>query len=730
MVSSDSLYDRIKGEKGALKHLYKVTGVVDLINDDPMLSLNVAFYQDWLDKKQVKIALWQYAGDQKKLKELSQWAQKSGPRVKNWELLVGIENLYGWRPNNEDVSKEVHDWVTKVFKPNYDGSETAFNEKFRQAVRKVLRWKTGVLEQKIKLEEFCTDIASTGTPGSAFDPNGPKLEAGYEGIKVKPYNNKFSKSAVLSTENKMKRALAKEKQKCKVSVKVEFFPKKRLIVSSDYNTTLKMRFVDTWISEWMRGNPHSTLWMDKDQMLKMWIAFAKKTKWWNSPVDQTGFDHHASKAMVMIVLDEILKLITDHSVNGEELKEVMEGIIFALDGGDIIWTDGDGKTRSTEYLNGVLSGWQWTAFIDTVINIAEHFMALDMMRELGIQYEEGLFNAQGDDQLEQFSTARACVAYWACLTSMGFELHPHKNFFSKIHNEYLRKISYDNMVNGYAARMINSLLWLYPGTNQPKDKVERMRNIVTNWEKFGQRCSTRMDEVLKYISRDCRGAKIERGFLMDFLYTARTTGGYGLGLDTGVGIKTSGGEWKRITVKGRGYEQFKLRFGQDQDRELDNWIYNVTAMPKEVNDVELESKVESVFEQRGRLKPLQFSIVSDTPKLNFQRSDEPINTLFSLIPEVMRRYFPKFEEEASLLHAPRSWAAEYASGKVKSHAPRMEGLSDEMAGLVWSKYRESMAHAMYTKQTRHPEKWLSLNLYAEIHFSTILNELQLPIMLG
>jgi len=125
LVNCKELYEMVSDAKG-LKHLYEVEGVVQFIENDPMLSLNVAFYQEILNRAGVNIKLWQYAGEHSKLKELSQWAQKSGPKVKKFHMLVGIENLYGWRPNTDDISQDVRDWVEKVFEPVFLVIEITF----------------------------------------------------------------------------------------------------------------------------------------------------------------------------------------------------------------------------------------------------------------------------------------------------------------------------------------------------------------------------------------------------------------------------------------------------------------------------------------------------------------------------------------------------------------------------------------------------------------------------
>lgn len=732
LIDSEECYKLIKDNKG-LKHLYKIKGPIEFIEDDPMLSINIAFYQDYLTRNYMDINLAQYAGDQQKLKDLSQWAQKSGPRVRNWHMLVGIENLYGWRPNDDPITEKVHNWVTNVFTPNYNGSEEEFNNRFRLAVEKVLFWKDGTMENDVSIEDYCSNIGSTGTAGSAYDPGGERLEMDYEGQKVKPYNNKFSKSAALSTKNKVKRILAMDKQKCKVSVKLEFFPKKRLIVSADYNTTLKMRYIDQWIRKWLSGNTNSTLWMNRAQMFEMWKKMCIK-RGWNCPVDQSAFDHHVSITMVKIMNEVLTKLIKERCTGKkDDLLEVMDRITFALEGGKIIWTEkGKDKeeTFDTEYKNGVLSGWQWTALYDTIANVAEHYMALGMMDELGIKYTEKEFNAQGDDELEIFERARECAAYWACLTSMGFELHPAKNFFSNVHNEYLRKFSEEGLLNGYPARMVNSMLWLYPGTNQDSDKFTRMKNIVGNWDKFAQRCNLKIKQVMNQIYRDCRGAKVSAEELDIYLKGAKCVGGYGLELNTTKELEVESGKWVDIEVDGAGFRNFQVRYGENQARGLKNWILNVTATPHVLKGQELKTENETFIQERTELKPLPFAILSNIRKIKFKRGTQPLNALFELNKEVMDRAFPMFDIETQGMHAPRKWICQYAAGQLKTPAPRVQNLSDEMSGLLWSVYEESLNYAMYIKQTRSGDKFKRLQLYAEQHFPFMVQDMVLPTMIG
>lgn len=739
-VNSKQAYEMIEDGKG-LKHLYKFKGKVKLIGDDALLSLNLAFYSQSVKQagRTFPADPYDYAGSYESLKQLSSWALRNGPRIKDFELLVGIEQMFGWRPDKEyNPEEDVKEWVQKEFKPNYMGSEEKFYTKFREKVREVLRWKEGTQKMDTSAEDYCTNMADTGTSGSAFDPGGPRMEFSVDGTEQKTYNNKFAKSAVLSVKNKIDRLFRKVKQKCKISTKIEIYPKVRLIISSDFDTSLKMRFIELWLKKWMQGNKMSTLWLNSEDRFDMWNEFTL-LKTWACPIDQSAFDHHVSKMMVQIVNEELKELIKDRATNNEEMLEVMDCILFALDGGDVIW-EYKNKRYSTTYKNGVLSGWQWTAFYDTIINIAEHLMALDMLKELDIPIDVKLFNAQGDDQLLRTSTAKNCLAYWAALSSMGLEIHISKNFFSRHHDEYLRRYTDGESSNGYPARMVNSMMWLYPGTNQEKDLLVRLANITTNWVKYSERLKTDFKRMIGLYKSDAAGAKIPAKDVEKYLHTSRTRGGSGmLATDTGQKLEVTGGEYLRKVdlESGQGYRQFKLRFGQYQDRELNEWCSNVMVIPDKIKQkdghvVEIKANRMTEIVEETEIMPLEF-VITPNVIVNLPRKidDFPYNTIFSTNKELIIKLFPDYENFKKQNHAPDQWVRELLTGKAKIIAPRIEGLSEEFSSLLYQQYSKSLIMAMLTKQTRGPEKWNRLQLFVERYFSSyIRHNRKFPRMLG
>lgn len=736
IVDAELLYQQSK-----VKHLYKITGQIKYVNEDLVLSANLAMYSKLLLKaNEQQFDLYDYCSDQKYLKSLSQYAQKMGPKLKNWAFYVGVENLYGWKENKGyDVLAAIDDWVSKPFTPTLEGSSDDFLIAFRKAVKQVLNWRSEPLEATVSSDQFCYDIPATGSSGSAFDPGGERMHFEVFGEKFSTYNNKYAKSMVLSVKKKLERLFSNTKQKCNVTIKLEFFPKVRLIVSSDFNTTLKMRFIDTWLQQWLAGNPHSTLWMSKEDNLKMWVDFSKQNKNWNCPMDQTAFDHHISKPMVTIMLEEI-KVLMEEKCFGtprEELLQVMDTIIFALDGGTVSWKGTD-QTYVREYKNGILSGWQWTAMLDTIANIGIRIVALELCSKKGIKMDSTMFNAQGDDQLAQFTNAVMCLAYWAAISSMGFELHLFKNFFSKDHNEYLRKCSSDSQVNGYPARLLNPLLWLYPGTNLPRDSLERMKQIHSNWQRMAQRLNLNFVSILDIVKKDLKGAKVKITDYDTYLKTSKVRGGAGLlGTGTNKELKTiKMVEEVKVTLDGAGLNEFRLRFGEFQDRELDDWARSVLAIPSVVKiggeKVEIEKVMRTEIVPAPELKPIPF-IFSNVERVKKLKLLEgwTLSEIFGSSDQLINKLYPEFNTYASMCSAPRSWIFELLTDKLKILTPTVFGLNDEFAALYWHQYSGSLTSAMCSKRTRTHNKWDSLQLYAEENFSSFIHgEHSIPRMVG
>lgn len=608
--SAGDVYILLKKEK--IKHNYKHTNnkkLIPYIADYPVAGLNYDFYVDMLKLAKKDYLISKYNIDvriysSELLKKLSDFALQSGPIVNDFEYLVGINYLYGYnyKPNTDDVPDLLKDWVQNDFTPNYRGSVTEFQNRFRKAVKSILtkrREEKPNISIKMSPKEFVQNIPFVGTKGSAYEPGSDKLDIDVDGIKAKALNNKYSKSMALPTDVKLKMIMTKMKLKAKCSIKVELYPKVRLIVGADYKSFLKQRYVETFLNDLFDGCDLSTLWQTTEQKRKMWIDFSiykKNNKDWNVPIDQTEFDHKVTLVMNRIMLEEIQAILPENSDNYVSMKEVIETLIWGLENTTVHWKDQKAKEGTEElilkYKSGVLSGWQLTAFLDTLANIAESMVALELCEELEVPIKFLRFNAQGDDQFTKFKYLHEGLCYWAAMSSFGFSIHITKNFFSTLHNEYLRKFSTDEQVNGYPCRMINGIMWQYPGDQFEKNGLARLNGLKDKWLKFAQRLKINFKKIKNLFIKDAVKMRIKREVVIKFLMVSKLRGGAGIDgsltnmepfafydddpkqnivVKDGLGGEVLG-DGGNVTIHGAGYNEFKQLFGEYQQRSLTSGV--------------------------------------------------------------------------------------------------------------------------------------------------------------
>lgn len=736
------LYAMVKDLPEKMRHKYKLKEQagddIILYNNNPVISLNWIFYKRLLkriDTEHFYNKLENIIGDYNLMSQVSSYMKQLGPKALiRWDAYVDITILFGWRkqPEGEPIAQKIKGWLSDKFKPNFMGSESMFHEKFREKIKKILHYKSGGMKINQTLDEFVLNIPQTGTNGGAFDENKKTCSVNWDGERTKFKHNKYAKSMYYSTEKKRRMVLEHKRGLANVSVKMEPYPKVRTIVSADFRTTLKMRFIDTWLLRWMKGNKTSTLFQTRKDTIRMWREMIRLTGKWAVPIDQSAFDAHVTKEMVMIMIQEIRTLISEFATGDETTKahlvECLDSLSFCIDKTEIIYkykevqTDG-GKTEEVynfTYQNGVLSGWQWTAYFDTMINIAERDMAYDIMTMYTIEYKSLLFNAQGDDQLQVFETLQESLAYWAALASMGLEINLSKNFFSQEHNEYLRKYTLKNELNGYPARMINGMLWQYPGDEFPTEELVKLTASKDNWLKLSQRLKIQWVEMRQYWLSDIKGMRVnvqtaEMLEQMDPLY-----GGYGLkkpyiSYSTSVIPGTIKG---LFTIEGEGYEEFKKALGQGQERGLEKWCQSVLSIQKQ--NEQLRSTEKITMQKRQEIKPLEFTMIGGL-HVNKPQPIAPYrqDNIFELNDELMQLAFPHAETFIEMGNAPKSWIYDYLVGRSKAATPQLHNMSDEMSALVWEEYEPSIVLAMLTKRTRTHDKWLRLQKYAQEKFQEV-----------
>jgi hypothetical protein len=199
----------------------------------------------------------------------------------------------------------------------------------------------------------------------------------------------------------------------------------------------------------------------------------------------------------------------------------------------------DGTPLTYTYGKGILSGWRWTALIDTVMNWGELWAGMKILQRLDIDMPVTSLNAQGDDDQLTLSSFPRAIALTLVYQLMNLEVNPGKFFISNSRDEYLRLVGEDGVVAGYPCRAINSLLWRNPVSRDPPAGVERAREQLHSWNTLLSRGSdpVMVNRLMRMdISSGNGWTKVEVDAVL------RTPVAYG-----GLGWNREDGEWMSFT---------------------------------------------------------------------------------------------------------------------------------------------------------------------------------------
>lgn len=466
-----------------------------------------------------------YAG----LRQLSEYAKKKGQTADiDWRYLVDLHRLQDYmEPKGvEDFRDDIQDWVQRQPLHQWDGDELKWLQKFREHFIKVID--SGVTpdpSQLFDVDTFVTNGDIWCTSGSGFEPENIKLEV-YDIDRQEMVKAKKTKWSVRWKASKydIKRLLWKRrKQVCKAVPKSE--PAKvRAVISSDLALYLKMSFLSQWFDKYFKGDKRSTLWMSKKDAFAMWQGMSYDGTW-RMPIDQSEFDKNVNIKQIDIMMEELQNLLKRRGAPAEFI-EVMGLVRYALQGGYVIV--GDAKIA---IMNGILSGWRWTAFLDTLVNLTEMSMSQDWIEEKG--YKSGLIsvNAQGDDDLTKFKSRADAIATWMAYTSFGLDVNPGKFFLDRRRDEYLRRVYENGKLTGYPARSVTSICFRNPVNERESPGSERVRQTLKKWKLFSERMDTEFAHSFFERSwrRDClQGTNgMTNKILTNWLYQSPLQGGIG-----------------------------------------------------------------------------------------------------------------------------------------------------------------------------------------------------------
>lgn len=491
------------------------------------------------------------------LKMLSDVAKKHGELLfpGYWEDLVNWENLGGYLeiPEMSTFVPDIEEWVLGDIMHEMPNPQTKqldegyFLDTLEQGMMEFME-RAPSIEAGVRSAMTIDDYASRPGLWMSGGSSMSNITAHNAAVYAKDQGGKFKKAG--KTKARTGLALSKEQiidilttkdptdlAQFNVAIPKAEAGKVRAVVNSALEMFLRMDFVSQFLEKALAKHPDTTLYYDEKMMFDMWTKMgmdASDPDTIKIPLDQSHFDWQQNMRMIERFCIVITNFISRHMPAGEERRDlllVMDSIsqgLYKLPG--IVEIDGQKLVVG----KGVLSGWRWTALIDTVFNIGEFYCAERLISDFAPHLPSGVTEliGQGDDDKVLTTSAGYAAALTVAYLIMNFEINPGKFFIDNARDEYLRQISSPGLVRGYVVRGINTILWRNPGSSDPPRGLMRASDQMKSWNKLVARGGNkrRIEELM--IQDIMGGNALSRDDVLDLLSTPTTVGGLGYSLGT------------------------------------------------------------------------------------------------------------------------------------------------------------------------------------------------------
>lgn len=453
----------------------------------PRFSLGIGMYYEvldrdqrstltsWLERLEPYIALCQSTLTVVAIfKAVEGWAKTAGDLFRHWRVPCGIALLGGYQPAPplEFFRDEVSEWVSGPL-PEIGQYLPGWRDSFEWASKQLL---TGCgPEQPPDTFEDYVLRGDWVRPGATDQGTFPVVTSRGEDVSVR--RTKVAMFAATAPDDLLALAYSPA-QPPRAMVKREL-TKARAVVITDTPSYLRMSWISTALEPLLRRSRNASVFFSGKRLAKMWADLASDSAdvaLWKCPIDQSKFDHMVEPWALSVILDRIEELIT-----GDQAKYILRLIRRDLIPEKGTVTVGEAEVPVTK---GVLSGWRWTALLDTWVNFSQvvgtlHYLYINDVVP-SIDYTGWYF--QGDDARLIVRNPGIAVAVAEVMREAGLKIHPSKTWLSPFRDEFLRQVAENSVTMGYLARSVPALLWRNPINAAADNWPAAARAAVGRWD--------------------------------------------------------------------------------------------------------------------------------------------------------------------------------------------------------------------------------------------------------
>jgi hypothetical protein len=451
-----------------------------------------------------------------------------------WNTLGDFVEMGVDEKATQKMREELQDWVQVPRIHTFKGKSWYpwFKEEIRNFLFNAPNKEKVTNDDVPNLDEYVADLGYLGRSGSTHLPGKVTIEEGLgRGEKVKYFSGKNKwVSALMRGKEETKNMLTNAKTpRYKIVFKREQ-KKIRPVVSAPDHVFAQMDFISQWLDKAMQGYDISTLFMSSTESLKFWKRASDLcgSGYVNIPLDQTNFDHQTTLEMLIICFEVIEEFVIAYAPS--KVKEQYIHVLSVIKE-ELTERKGDLNFEG-EFIDvqkGILSGWKWTAFIDTMVNYGEVQVAKRILNDWNFDNTGFVdLNVQGDDDKVSVRSYGTAVGLALAYTEMGIPINPSKFFIDQYRDEYLRKLITEKQVVGYPARGIGAVLYAGALSRPVLFGETRLRDRFKAWNTLIARG---LDKKLCYehMLRDMsRATAIPRDIILRWMHTPSIYGGLGL----------------------------------------------------------------------------------------------------------------------------------------------------------------------------------------------------------
>ncbi|QOI17264.1 RNA-dependent RNA polymerase [Picoa juniperi megatotivirus 1] len=558
----------------------------------------------------------------------------------DWKRYIDLGRfvMYDLDIDHEAYSEDLKGWLLDTDRSRHyiNDSEEQFLEEFGQSVEEILSEK--VENNEFTVNEFLGMPHLWAVSGSAKGD----VNAGVVVLDGKEVNLRKTKRSVAFTMSTSELRDIMEKEESGNYVFNKFEPgRNRPVVNSELNMYLNMAYLDDIVYK-MVGHKFK----QASPIFKDFNFFADKLYQVQRigsrvclPLDQKGFERQTSFGMIKKIID-VVKSRLQH--DDYESHSVIDRIWKLINNSYLYYPQG--KIDGLKILNGLSSGWKWTAFFNTIINLAEFVTCARMLKlEPGRDYKN--LSALGDDTRVWLKNYRMAEQVLEWYESANIEINRKISMVSKTCDEFLRQVTEKQgdrcFSQGYANRLIPSILFRNPKNIESSNVIEELETTISNWTRLMGRVGN--CDFMPYLESEVSFILKKYGHQSKYgvIHTPRLFGGFGvvpqrysgdgLELETEIKELPSGMNQRFKQIRRQIVSKFNL---PDKDYQPDRGFINTffsENLQRKVTKIEIiHSQAEHVHipkaKQRraiGRLRHFAEDIINLINKFDFRTNKLP-----------------------------------------------------------------------------------------------------------